>query len=171
MSWWELVSGKVNPGDKLFTPGRGLQGLRKKAFSILSKGSSKIIIASGSSRIPLDRLCFDTIERAFHKNPYIWLRVAALRDNEPLKDSADKLIREATGSQLARGNYVCSILEHCGLVRYSMRGNQKGIELIDKATNRQSEASDISREKRHKEQVYKTKLLKICERRFQLGEA
>ena len=39
------------------------------------------------------------------------------------------LIREATGSELARGNYICSILEHCGLVRYSMRGNQKGIEL------------------------------------------
>ena len=29
MSWWEVVSGKVNPGDKLFTPGRGLKGFLK----------------------------------------------------------------------------------------------------------------------------------------------
>ena len=100
MSWWEVVSGKVNPGDKLFTPGRGIEALRKKPFSILSKDSSKIIIGSGSHTIPLDRLCFETIKRAFHENPYIWLRVAALHDNDPLENSADKLIRKATGSQL-----------------------------------------------------------------------
>jgi len=94
MSWWEIVSGRLNPGDKLFTPGRGVQGLRKKPFSILSKNSWKIIIGSGSYPIPLEKLCFDTIEKAFHKNPPLWLRVASLHDNEPLENSADKLIRK-----------------------------------------------------------------------------
>lgn len=68
------------------------------------------------------------IEEAFITNPSLWLRIAALHDNEPFENSVDKVVREATGSQLARGNYISSILEHCGLVRYAMRGNKKGIE-------------------------------------------
>ncbi|MCL5063433.1 MAG: hypothetical protein M1443_09605 [Nitrospirae bacterium] len=81
------------------------------------------------SDIKLERLCFDTIEDAFNNNHDLWLRVASSHDNEPFENSVDKLIRAATGSNLARGNYVCSILEKCGLVRYAMRGNRKGIKL------------------------------------------
>jgi hypothetical protein len=164
MSWWEIVLGRLNPGDKIFTPGRGLQGLQKKPFSILSKDSLKIIIESGSYPIPLEKLCFDTIEKAFHKNPLFWLRVASLHDNEPLENSADKLIREATGSQLARGNYACSILEHCGLVRYSIRANRKGIELIkQKPSYNKKNGASVHREETQNQPIHQTKLLEIWE--------
>lgn len=128
MAWWKLVLDKLNVGDKFFTPGRGPRGLQRKLFTIDLLDPSKIILASGKSKIPLEKECFDTIEKAFFQNPPLWLRVASLHDNEPFENSVDKLIRDETGSQLARGNYICSILEHCGLVRYAMRGNKKGIE-------------------------------------------
>lgn len=48
---------------------------------------------------------------------------------EPFEGSADALIRERTGSDLARGNYVCSILVHFGLLVYAMHGNQKGVQV------------------------------------------
>jgi hypothetical protein len=86
-------------------------------------------IASGKSKIPLEEACFETIEKAFASNPILWLRVASLHENQPLKDSIDELIRNTTGSQLARGNYIASVIEHCGLVRYAMRAGKKGIEL------------------------------------------
>jgi hypothetical protein len=129
VGWWDLILKEINPGDVLYTPGRGLAGLRKKPFAVISKEASSLVIQSGSAKIRLERKCFDTLEEAFSANPFLWLRVASLHDSEPFEDSADKLIRERTGSQLARGNYVCSILEHCGIVRYSMNGNRKGIEL------------------------------------------
>ena len=129
MPWWEIVLEKVLVGDELFTPGRGFQGSRSKPFKIKSKSSSTVHISSGNSTIPLERLCFDTVEKAFSQNPLLWLRVAALHDSEPFENSVDKLVRDATGSQLARANYMCSVLEHCGLVQYSMHGNKKGIEL------------------------------------------
>jgi hypothetical protein len=128
MAWWEIVLKKLDVRDELLTPGRGLRGSRRKPFKIIFKNPTIIRIASGKSTIPLERLCFDTVEKAFSEDPLLWLRVAALHDSEPFENSVDKLVRDATGSQLARGNYICSILEHCGLVRYSMRGNKKGIE-------------------------------------------
>lgn len=129
MDWWGLILEKIDPGDKLYTPGRGLQGLRRKLFTILEIDSSKITIRSGISEIQLEKKCFDVVENAFSINSLLWLRVAALHDSEPFENSVDKLVRDATGSQLARGNYICSIIEHCGLVRYAMQGNKKGIEL------------------------------------------
>jgi hypothetical protein len=129
MAWWELVLGKLNVGDELLTPGRGLQGSRRKSFKVIIKSLLSIHIVSGNSTIPLERLCFDTVEKAFSENPLLWLRVAALHESEPFENSVDKLVRDATGSRLARGNYICSILEHCGLLRYSMRGNRKVVEL------------------------------------------
>jgi len=129
MTWWELVLDKLNVGDKLFTPGRGPRGLRRKPFSIDLLAPLKIVLASGKSKIPLEKQCFDTVEKTFSQNPSLWLRVASLHDSEPFENSVDKLIRDETGSQLARGNYICSILEYCGLVRYAMRGYKKGIEL------------------------------------------
>jgi len=128
MAWWDLILERVDVGDEIFTPGKGLQASRRKPFKIMSKSQSAIHIGSGKSMIPLERLCFDAVEKTFSENPLLWLRVASLHDNEPFENSLDKLVREATGSQLARGNYICSILEHCGLVRYTMRGNKKGIE-------------------------------------------
>jgi len=130
MGWWEVILEKINTRDKLFTPGRGPEGARKKPFTILSKDLESISILSGKSAILLEKDCFEVVEEAYSHNPLLWLRVASLRDNEPFENSVDKLVREATGSQLARGNYICAILEHCGLVRYAMRGNKKGIELI-----------------------------------------
>ena len=130
MAWWELVLEKIDVRDELFTPGRGPTGSRRKPFIIESIGPFDIIIASGKSEIRLEKECFDVIEEAFITNPLLWLRVAALHNNEPFENSADKLVREATGSQLARGNYICAILKHCGLVRYAMRGNKKGIEPV-----------------------------------------
>ncbi len=129
MAWWDLILEKIDIESKLYTPGKGLQGLRRKLFTILAIDSSKIIIGSGTSRIPLEKKCFDAVENAFSNNTLLWLRVAALHDNEPFENSVDKLVRDVTGSKLARGNYISSILEYYGLVRYSMRGNRKGIEL------------------------------------------
>ena len=129
MAWWELVLEKIDVREELFTPGRGLKGSHRKPFIIESIGPFDIIIASGKSEIHLEKECFDVIEEAFIANPSLWLRVAALHKSEPFEDSVDKIVREATGSQLARGNYICAILEHCGLVRYSMQGNKKGVEL------------------------------------------
>ena len=95
----------------------------------MSKDQSKIIVGSGSSKIPLIKQCFDVVENNLVSKEGFWLRVASIKENLPLDDSADKLIREATKSQLARGNYVCAILEHCGLVKYSMMVNKKVIKL------------------------------------------
>jgi hypothetical protein len=120
----------MNVGSELFTPGRGYQAARKSPFKILLRDPNKIIIRSGKSKISLEKDCFDVVENAFSQNPVLWLRVASLRENEPFENSVDKLIREATGSQLARGNYICAMLECCGLVRYSMQRNKKGIELL-----------------------------------------
>lgn len=126
MPWWNSIFAGVNRGDVLLTPGT-VNGARRRNFSILSKSASEIRIDTGSP-IKLDKPCFDAIETAFDHNPALWLRVASLHD-KPLPDSADKLIREATGSQVARGNYVCAILERCGLVTYSRKGNWKVIVL------------------------------------------
>lgn len=129
MPWWDIVRQNVTIGDILMTPGRGMQGRRQKQFSVVSLDQSKIIIHSGSYDIPLDRQCFDAIEQAFHLNPNIKLRVASLHNNEAFPDSADAVIREATRSNLARGNYVCSVLARCNLVRYVMQGERKCISL------------------------------------------
>jgi hypothetical protein len=130
MGWWESILVKTEIGGRFFTPGKGPEKLGKKPFAVISKDSERLIILSGKSAIPLEKHCFEVVEEAFSHNPLIWLRVASLRDNEPFENSVDKLVREATGSQLARGNYICSILEHCGLVRYAMRGKKKGIEPV-----------------------------------------
>jgi len=132
MSWWKIVTEKVSEGNILFTPGRGIKGLNKKPFQIIEKGADIIRILSGSSLIPLERKCFDTIGKAFHENAFLQLFVAALHE-KPLEGSGDILIRNATGSQLARGNYVCSILEYCGLVHYKMKGRKKVIVLPGQA--------------------------------------
>jgi len=108
MAWWDIVISKLAPGDVLFTPGRGIPSVGRKPFKIIIKTSSQFTVASGKSKIPLEKLCFDAIEKEFHEKPYLWLRVASLHDNEPFENSVDKVIRHATGSKLARGNYVCS---------------------------------------------------------------
>jgi hypothetical protein len=129
MPWWNALINQINENDILYTPGRGLDGgNRRKNFLINHITKNKITIISGGSLVPLDRECFDIIENVFLQNPFLWLRTASLHE-EPISGSADELIRVGTGSDLARGNYICAILQHCGLVRYSMRGNQKGIEL------------------------------------------
>lgn len=129
MTWWDTVWEQINVGDIFSTPGRGIPASGQKPFEILSKDLTRITISSGKAKIPLDKDCFHAIEKAFTKNRSLWLRCAAVHHVEAVENSVDKLIREATGSQLARGNYVCAILEHCDLVRYSMRGNRKGIQL------------------------------------------
>jgi len=130
MKWWEKVHQTINEGDVLYTPGRGLDGGNKrKPFTIISRQYSNIVIQSGSFPILIERHCFDVIEEAFSENPERLLRVASSHSNEPFKNSADEIIRNRTGSNLARGNYVCSILQHCGLVKYSMAINKKVIKL------------------------------------------
>lgn len=93
MLWWNEVLAKLNASDILFTPGRGLSGIGKKPFKVLSKDLHTIFISSGKSKIPLEKVCFDTIEKALSENPYLWLRCASLHDSEPFENSADELIR------------------------------------------------------------------------------
>jgi hypothetical protein len=50
MSWWEVILDKINTRDKLFTPGRGPEGTRKKPFTILSKDLERIFILSGKKK-------------------------------------------------------------------------------------------------------------------------
>ncbi len=130
MPWWNNILESINVGDILLTPGRGRAGTESSRFAIIEETEDGLKIRSGNSDIKLERLCFDVIENAFNNNPALWLRVASRKANEPFENSADKLIREATGSNLARGNYICSILKRCGLVKYAMRGNRKVIELF-----------------------------------------
>lgn len=106
MSWWNTVSSRLEIGDILFTPGKGKEGLRKRPFEIVSVTSVSIKILSSKSNISLERKCFDTIEAEYSRNPMLSLRVAALHDR-PLPNSADKLIREATDNNMARG-MVCT---------------------------------------------------------------
>jgi hypothetical protein len=122
MSWWQKVLETIEVGDELFTPGRGMEGNRRSPFWVREKKEVAIVIKSGNSRINIERDCFDVIERALEGKRFSQLRVASLRDNEAIENSADQLIREITGSSLSRGNYVCAILERTGLVRYVMNG-------------------------------------------------
>jgi len=163
MSWWDEIQEKINSGDVLYTPGRGLQRIGKKPFRIISKDLFKLIITSGASKIPLEKQCFDKIEEAFSGNPLLWLRVASLHDSEALENSVDQLIREATGSQLARGNYQCAILEKCGLVYYSMQGNRKGIKLIHVDEKNNLPKSGTNQSLSESKKIEKVKLLKIWE--------
>jgi hypothetical protein len=130
MSWWDTVHGAVKPGDVVYTPGRGLDGgSKKRPFTIASRDDSKIEVLTGHSKVPLHKECFDVAEDALVNRKHAWLRVAALHSNDTFSDSLDQLIRFATKSELARGNYVCALLERCGLVKYSMQGRRKVIEL------------------------------------------
>ncbi|HPD57890.1 MAG TPA: hypothetical protein PKW17_11665 [Smithellaceae bacterium] len=130
MSWWNGVYEIIKESDLIYTPGSGLSGGNKKRpFWIHKKDPSKITIKSGKSEVPLVKECFDTVEDAFKNKKIQWLRVASSHSNVPFDESADQLIRESTQSKLARGNYVCAILEYCGLVKYSMLGNKKVIKL------------------------------------------
>ena len=127
MAWRDVVLNNVNVGDTFRTPGRGLKGDRAKDFKVIYKESDRLFILSGKSCLPLERACFEAIENAFNNQPHSRWRVSSLRDNEPYKNSADKLIREVTNSNLARGNYVCAMLESLGLVKYEMDGYRKCI--------------------------------------------
>ena len=130
MAWWNIVFDKITQGQILQTPGRGLDGgSKKKDFLIYEKRVDKINVISGATKVPLIPECFNSIEIFFQNHPGGYLRVAALHDNEAFENSADKLIREATGSQLARSNYVCSILVYCHLPSYAMQGNRKVVVL------------------------------------------
>jgi hypothetical protein len=134
MSWWDIVCELVQHGDTLYTPGRGLQpGASKKPFTIISKDASKIEIKSGKSIVPLHKECFDIVESDMTTKSHLWLRVAALHDNIKLENSVDGLIRNKLESQLARGNYVCAILERCRIVKYAMQGSWKVVELPPKS--------------------------------------
>lgn len=128
MSWWQKINETIEVGDELFTPGRGMEGNRRSPFWIIAKNEDGIVIKSGKSFVTIERDCFVAIERALKGQRFSQLRVASLRDNEALENSADQLVREETGSNLSRGNYVCAILEKTGLVRYTMIGNRKFIE-------------------------------------------
>ena len=129
MSWWDVILEKINVKNVLTTPGRGMEGLREGIFTIEEKNAAFIDLSSGDAMIRLERKCFDTIEKAFRQNPNLYLFVRAVHKVPAFPGSADELIRNATGSEQARGNYVCSILEHCGLVQYEMRGSKKVIVL------------------------------------------
>jgi hypothetical protein len=128
MSWWDKVYENINVGDEFQTPGRGEEGIRSRPFVVLKKTPDRITIFSGNAKIPLDRPCFEVIEETLTLNPYHPLRAAALHDNQAIEGSADMLIRIKTGSNLARSNYVCSLLKSIGMVRYVMVGNKKCIE-------------------------------------------
>ena len=129
MSWWQKIYENINSGDNFETPGEGIERIARGIFEVIGKNIDKIIIRSGKSMIPLEESCFEVIEEFFNESPHGRLRIAAVHGNEPFMDSADKLIRERSGSQLARANYVCSILENELLVCYVMQGNRKYIEL------------------------------------------
>jgi len=130
MPWWDVISKTIHVGDILFTPGKGLEGgKKKKPFKVISMEQSGVVIQSGGSSIHIETECFNAIEKAFQDNPEAQLRIASLHGNEAFKNSADAIIRTATGSNLARGNYVCSMLEYCKLVKYSMQVNKKVIVL------------------------------------------
>jgi UDP-2,3-diacylglucosamine pyrophosphatase LpxH len=138
MTWWDAVSKKVHVGDIFYTPGRGIPASGQKPFEVVVKDSSGITVSSGKAKIALESECFHTVEQAFSKDRSLWLRAAALHDVDTSEKSVDGLVREATGSHSARGNYVCSILERCGLVRYAMHGNRKGIELPPEPRHRKA---------------------------------
>lgn len=131
MQWWNtIIDGNIKVGEELQTPGQGIDsGNRKKPFWIHSINTSKIVIISGKSFIPLENECFNVIEEAFANNRNLMLRCASVRDNEAFENSADLLIRQRTGSNLACANYVCSILEKSNLVKYIIKSNKKWIEL------------------------------------------
>lgn len=132
MSWWDEIIRRIRVGDEFHTPGRGLEGRNSSPFKIYSVSDNEIIVLSGRSIIPLEKVCFDILEEALNNQPELKLRVASVRATEPLEGSADKLIRKATSSNLARANYVCAILEKYGFVTYVMDGNVKCICSLNK---------------------------------------
>jgi predicted RNase H-like HicB family nuclease len=129
MSWWQKIIENIREGEELFTPGRGVEGNHRKPFWVRQRNNGMIVVESGNTFIPLEKQCFDAIESALTEGRYPRLRIASLRQREPYHDSADRLIRDATGNNLARGNYVCAILIKIGVVYYVMQGRQKCIAL------------------------------------------
>lgn len=129
MAWWETVYENIHVGHEFQTPGKGIEGTGAKLFKVIYKEPDLIIILTGGACLPLERSCIEAIEDAFRRNPQSTWRISSLHDKDPYPDSADRLIRERTGANLARGNYVCSILKSIGLVRYVMVGNKKNMEL------------------------------------------
>lgn len=108
MSWWSTIVGKILLHGELWTPGTGVDGGdKRRPFYIDGINATEIVILSEEAAIKLERDCFDVIEAGFRANPDLSLRIASKVSMTPFPDSADALIREATGSQLALGNYVC----------------------------------------------------------------
>ena len=130
MSWWTTVSGMVNVGDSFNTPGRGLSGFHSSPFDVIAKNNNELLIKSGKSAISLTKECFDVVEDFFKNNPGEKLRVASVHSTPALSSSVDELVRNETGSNLSRGNYVAAILEKCSLVIYKMEKRRKYINLI-----------------------------------------
>lgn len=129
MVWWPSIISKLSAGLTLLTPGRGMPPTGQGTFTIYAINPTEIIIKSGQGQIILEKLCFDTVEQTFIADHAIRLRVASLHENSPLPDSVDKIVRDATGWNLARGNYISSILAYCNLANYAMNGRQKVIIL------------------------------------------
>jgi hypothetical protein len=127
MAWWQTVSNSVNVGAKFRTPGRGLNGTGSRDFEITAMSQSGINIKSGKSPIKLSKDCFDAIENYFSKNHSKKLRTSSRHDIPAYKDTVDEIIRNVTGSDTSRGHYVASILEKCGLIKYSTIDGNKAI--------------------------------------------
>lgn len=130
MAWWDLVIEQLAVNEEIMTPGAGIDGGgRKRPFYVQRISPLRITITSGEAEVPIEKECVDALEAAFTANPLASFRAASLHANEPFPDSADALIRQTTGSSLARGNYVCAILERVNLVSYGMQGRRKIIRL------------------------------------------
>ena len=126
-----MIRRKINPGQVLLTPGRGIPPTRQRPFFVTNITSNYIDIQIGEAqtfnRLPMQM--FDAVEDFFRNNSTGRLRIAAEHTMTSTPGSVDEIVRSAVDFPRVIGNYVASILEAAGCVRYAMAGNRKYIQI------------------------------------------
>lgn len=132
MKMWDHIHENLKSGQIILTPGKGIPALNQQTFYVISIGSDHIEIDIGKSRTrnKLCRKMFDAVEDYFRRHPHSCLRIAAVHDMVPTKDSVDEVVRAAVHFPRAIGNYIAAILVASNCTRYKMIGDKKYIEII-----------------------------------------
>ena len=118
----------LSPGQILWTPGNGTPPKNQRAFRVLAVDQEGIRIDKLAGQIR-----FDWVEYAL-RMVMSWGGTVPIGSSQGIPAAPETL---EWGLHVSRGNftrtatYVAPILVHCGLARYVMMGDRKGITLTE----------------------------------------